>query len=487
MKSKIIWKLGLCFATALLLFSFIISTVFITLFRSHIMQINRNDIKNKAENIAQTFSTFQLSSGMCMMGGKHSEGISYSTYLMFIDKIAMADVWIVDENMNLMTHGHGMHNSIKYSDLPENAEKILERVFDGETTFSGDFSEILAAQSITVGVPIVVDRGTIIGAVLLHSPISGIDEAVSQGINILFISIGIALLLAVLLSAVLSYFFTKPLNIMRDTAASLVNGDYSVKTGIKRNDEIGQLAEVLDNLSQKLIYTEQEHENLEKMRKDFIANVSHELRTPVTVLKGSLEIVQNGMLKDSDEVSEFYKQMMQECIHMERLVNDLLELSRLQNAEFKLETAQIDLCNIVYDAVRAMRKISSEKGIILKMNCPEEECIIDGDYSRIRQMLIIVLDNAVKFSKDSATVEVELYKENENCFLTVTDYGSGILKDELPYVFDRFHKSLSDNNKKGTGLGLAIAKQIADRHNIQISVFSTPEVKTEFKFIFKCC
>lgn len=470
MKNKIFIKLLATFGVVMLLFSIVLGSVFGALFRSHTIKINRTAMEQKAVSIADTLSTF----------GRGEKG-GYGAYLHFLDELAMAEVWIIDGDLNISTRGRGNH-AVSYAQLPANAEKMVSQVISGQISYGEEFSGLLGVSAMTVGAPIWFgDR--VEGAVLVHSPVSGIDDAVTQSLMTVLAGCAAALLAAGLAAAVLSYRFTKPLHQMKDTALSMVQGDYEVQTGISSHDEIGQLASVLDTLSQRLNAAEAERENLDKMRKGFVANVSHELRTPVAVLRGSLELLQDGSLTNHDEVNEYYSQMLSESRHLERLINDLLELSRLQDAGFLLQMDEVNLCDVLRDAVRAIRRTAQSRQIFVEAALPDTECVIAGDYDRIRQLILILLDNAVKFSYEHGSVEVSLAYQND-LILTITDHGSGIPPDDIPYIFDRFHKSDAKENKSGTGLGLAIASEIAKRHQASISVQSN-EMGTSFQIIFQ--
>ena len=209
------------------------------------------------------------------------------------------------------------------------------------------------------------------------------------------------------------------------------------------------------------------------MRENFVATISHELRTPVAVLKGSVEVLKDGIITVPHEIDAYYRQMYRETVYLERLVNDLLELSRLQDDRFRLEKDIVSVHQIIQDAARAIRQVARKKNITLQVICTEEDYRIQADYSRIRQVLIILLDNAVKFSRPEQTVQLELSRDSQQIIITVTDYGSGIRAEELPHIFDRFHKASTGSNHDGTGLGLAIARQIISRHGGTITAEST--------------
>ena len=392
----------------------------------------------------------------------------------------MAEVWIVDEQLHIYSRGHDQ--GIQYCDqLPEHAEEIVSRIFSGELVYSEAFSDFVGRSSMTAGAP-VYREGTVIGAVLVHSPVSGIDDAVKQGMMALMIGCGAAMAAAGAVSAALAYHFTRPLYQMKAAASELAGGNYAAQTGVRSKDEIGQLAETMDMLAHHLEAAQKERENLDRMRDSFVANVSHELRTPVAVLRGYLELLKDGAVTEPAAVGEYYEQMLLESRHMERLVNDLLDLSRLQDIGFQLTMEEVDLCCVVSDAVRAIRRTAQSKSVTVVFDVPGFECIVTGDYGRIRQMLIILLDNAVKFSYENGQIEVVLTCE-DGYVIRVTDHGTGIPKEQLPYIFERFHKSDAKENKNGSGLGLAIANEIAKRHQAVIHAEST-ESETTFRICF---
>lgn len=477
MKNKIAIKLTLYFAAALLLFSLIIGGVFLMLFQKQTIDIHKNDLKERALSMASTLSQYMdgKETGMGMGGGQGG----YGAYLRFLDDIAMADVWIVDENLELLTYGHMENKQYNYADLPADADSVVKGAFEGKTYFSEGFSGLLQTPTLTIGTPI-VSKGKVVGALLLHSPVDGMNAAIAQGVDILVISIAIALTLSVLLSIALAVAFTKPLKRMKNTAVKLAGGDYSARTNVLQNDEIGELALSIDVLSERLDLASHESEQLEKLRRDFVANISHELRTPVTVLRGSLESLCDDVVTDPELVKTYHRQMLRESMHLQRLVNDLLDLSRLQNTDFKMDMQAISLCEVLGDVVRSVRNMAKAKNIRIELEQDSQLCAITGDYGRLRQMLLVFLDNAVKFSNQDSIVTVTL----EGKTLSIMDHGIGIAAEDLPYIFDRFYKTKSEQNKNGTGLGLAIAKQIADRHGIALSVSSRQNEYTEFKLQF---
>ena len=477
MMNRMVWKLTACFAAVLLLFTALMGAVFVSMFRKHTIDVNRSAMEEKAITIANTLASFETEG---LRGMEHNGTGGFGAYLHLLNQLAMAEVWLVDENLYFLSPGHGGHSS--YTQLPKNAEEIVRRVFQGEVTYGEEFSGLLGGSSLTVGAPIRTSMG-IKGAVLLHSPASGVNEAVKQGMSALAVGAVVALLFAGAAAFWLSYRFTAPLRLMKTAALRLADGDYAAKTGVAQTDEIGQLAHTIDFLSGRLAAAEAERAALDKLKQDFVANVSHELRTPVAVLRGSLEVLRDGTVHKSEDVWDYYDHMLDESRHLERLVNDLLDLSRLQDAQFRLEMNEVNLCDAVRDTARSIRRAAQEKGLEVSASCPDTECPTRGDYGRIRQLLLILLDNAVKFSTSPGKIQLILSQQPDAYLITVINQGKSISSEELPHLFDRFYKTSDPYNRTGTGLGLAIAKQIAERHNADLKVKSC-NGKTLFSICF---
>ena len=404
-----------------------------------------------------------------------------------IEDIAMGEVWIVDAKTGNIVQGRNEKGqSFSYLKLPPNAEETIKKAISGETTTTENFNDYLNENSITVAVPI-KNGETIEGVVLLHSPVKYMSSALKSGIYTLVFSILAALILAGISAVWLSISFTKPLNKIRNTTTELAKGNYEVTTQVNQNDEIGELAKSIDKLALQLDKSSKESERFEKMRQNFIANISHELRTPITVIRGSIEAICDGIIKDSKQLKDYNEQILSDSIHLQRLVNDLIDLTKLQNTDFSIDKSTINLFEIINDAVRSMKQISTKKGVKINFSTEnaieEDRYLFVGDYQRIRQMIIIVLDNAIKFSNENQEVDILLKKENNKYELKICDSGRGIDSKNIGEIFNRYHKSNTEENKNGMGLGLAIAKEIAIRHNIEIMVESEPYIKTVFTFL----
>lgn len=539
-KNSIFSKLLLYFGISLLLFSLVVGGVFTHLFYRNVMNTNRLNLEARALKISEVVSKFWYFSETDRKdflkregfreeykekketGDSSSEkGISENNSrrgrikdsrskkresdenksekndsddsrferrvnMRTIGDIAMAEVWIVDAQTGHIIRGKNKGNTPEnFSTLPPNAEKVIHSALKGQTTTTENFNSYLDKQAITVAVPI-LNRSTnaVDGVVLLHYPVENVSSALKNGIYTVILSIVIALILAGIIAIFLSLSFTKPLNKIENAALQIAEGDYLIKTGVEQNDEIGVLAKTIDRLAEQLYTSSQESIRFEQMRKDFITNISHELRTPITVIRGSLEAICDGIITDREMIDEYHRQILSDSIHLQRLVNDLIDLTKLQNPDFSIEKESVNLTQIVNDAIRSMRQIAVRKNISIVSQITESNLIFEGDYDRIRQMIIILLDNAIKFSPENKSIAADLRKEENYSVLTISDEGKGISENDIDKIFNRYHKSNTEENRTGMGIGLAIAQQIAARHSIKISVNSIQDVKTTFTLSF---
>ena len=321
MKYKITKRLVGYFSAVLLVFSLIVGILFQALFTWHTASLHKQELKERAFSIAGTLSEFY-------QGGNYGRGRGmgggYGAYLRFIDEIAMSNVWLLDKDLQNIETGH-KGSSFSDGKLPDGAEQIVYKVFQEEAECV-QYSNIMPGiTSVTTGVPVRDGEGNIFAVLLLHSSIKGMEQAQHDGIFILVFCILAALVFAVLLSVLLARRFIKPLQVMYNVTGQIIKGNYQAKTGILQNDETGVLAHNIDELSARLSEAEAERKELDQMRQDFISNISHELRTPVTVIKGSLEVLDEGLVTGQEEMKEYFHQMLADVSQLQRLVNDLLE------------------------------------------------------------------------------------------------------------------------------------------------------------------
>lgn len=223
-----------------------------------------------------------------------------------------------------------------------------------------------------------------------------------------------------------------------------------------------------------------EMERVETMRREYVANVSHELRTPLTALRGLLEPLADGMVRKKEDRQRYYKIMLHEVVRLSRLITDMMTLSRLQSGTEYMELVKVDLFRLVSETAGRYAATVADKGVQLVVDCPRPvpDCMTDPD--RIEQVLVILLDNAVRYTPEGGTITIGLRDRAKHVELTVEDTGCGIPEKDLPHIFERFYKVDKSRGEGGTGLGLSIAQFIVDNLGERIEVESELGRSTRF-------
>lgn len=226
-------------------------------------------------------------------------------------------------------------------------------------------------------------------------------------------------------------------------------------------------------------------ERLEKTRRDYVANVSHELRTPLTAVRGLLEPLSDGMITDEETRQRYYRIMLREVIRLSRLITDMLELSRLQSGTEHMELHAVNLTELLQDTRQNYANEAAQRGISLKLDL-EEIPFAMTDEDRVEQLLVILIDNAMRYTPEGGSITISASQtKGERILVTVSDTGCGIEPDDLPHIFERFFKTDRSRKEGGTGLGLSIAKQIIDKLGENIYVESKLGEGTSFHFTLK--
>lgn len=395
------------------------------------------------------------------------------------------DVWIMPyyKSINHLRSAY-TNSNLKYKELSKGMSRVMKRVYTKDGVYSNyGYDDMYDEELIRAGAPVHDSGGNVIGGVLLNANYAKRVETVDNVEKTVFIALLSAWFVSVCISFLLSKQLSGPISKIGRTARILAEGAYETKTGVSVSGEIGELAETVDVLSDRLAENEKIRKEIDRSRMDFFANVSHELRTPITVMRGYTETLNDGIITDNDKIKNMYERMLNECKGMERLVGDLLTLSKMQNPDFMLNLEPVSLVQIFENAVKSARVLSEKKNITIRMEYNDEYCFMSGDYDRLRQMFLIILDNAIKFSHENSYIDIKLEK-GEKLKASIKDYGIGIDEDMLPYIFEKFYKSKLQMNEKGSGLGLVIAKAIAARHNGKVEVYSKPGEGTRFTFTF---
>jgi two-component system sensor histidine kinase BaeS len=275
-----------------------------------------------------------------------------------------------------------------------------------------------------------------------------------------------AALVAVLISLVLSRSILHPLRDMMQASQRIADGHYDERVKASGGDELGQLANRFNQMAEKLY-------QVESMRRQLIGDVSHELRTPLTAIKGSMEGLMDGVLPATDET---YQQIHQEADRLNRLVDDLQELSRVEAGAYELDLRPMNLAPLLETLTKRFRQPFEAKRVELSLNLPADLPPVLADEHRILQVLTNLTGNALMYTPEGGTVTVSVaHTHGMVVQFTVRDTGAGIAPEHLSHLFDRFYrvdKSRSRAAGGGSGIGLTIAKYLVEAHGGKIWVES---------------
>ena len=229
-----------------------------------------------------------------------------------------------------------------------------------------------------------------------------------------------------------------------------------------------------------------EMEQLDRMRRDYVANVSHELRTPLTAVRALLEPLADGMVRSEEDRMRYYAVMLKEVERLSRLITDLLQLSRLQSGSEEMEVQQFDLREILADVLSNYKNLAEEKNLSLSLQSRTLPPVM-SDPDRIEQLIVILLDNALRYANDGGEVSIETSEYEQEVHVSICNTGPGITPEDLPYIFDRFFTADRSHSRKsgGTGLGLSIAHEIVEQLQESLAVESEVGERTCFTFSVK--
>jgi signal transduction histidine kinase len=471
--------------------------------KEQVLREKQRDLIQKGNELAKTISAYEEENGNLNHIGD---------FLSHVDLYLDARIWVLDKSRQLvnMSHtGRGPGNRMGgpgsgrggmgrmgggMMAMPQSPGMLrpfldnLDTVYTTGDLWTKTFDHpYYNEKMVVVAVPVTTKSGAITGVVVLNAPVAG----VSGLLNHMYYYIGAAGLAAVLFALFVISWLTRsiirPLKAMQQTASAMAHGNYNVLVPVNSNDEVGKLGTALNSLAKDLANLMAEIEKNEKARRDFVANVSHELRTPLAVIRGYHDAIKDGLVKDPEQQQKYHNFIQREIIRLSRLIQDLLDLSRLQAEHSQQLCEKVALHALVDNVVTMIKQQAEQKNVTVTMETSDNLPSITGNMDRLTQLLLILLDNAVKYTPAYGNVKVSTHPEGEMLALTIADTGVGIPAEDLPFIWERFYKVDKSHGRTegGAGLGLAIAKQIIDLHQAAVQVTSLPGKGTVFKLLFK--
>lgn len=337
--------------------------------------------------------------------------------------------------------------------------------------FFGHFHESM----LSVIAPITSDI-TIKGYIAIHYPMNSIYQEREQILAIIHAVFFLLFALSLLLLLLFTFSVYRPLRKITIGAEEYSAGHLDYQIPVHSQDEMGYLAKTLNYMSGEL-------NNSGEYQRKFIANISHDFRSPLTSIKGYLEAIEDGTISP-DNQEKYIQIVLNETDRLEKLTESLLTLNNLDVKSRLMHLRAFDINKIIKNTAATFEGICRNKKISIELILSGTQLYAYADMEQIQQVLYNLLDNAIKFSPNESTITIETTEKNDRILVSVKDRGTGISKENLPKIWNRFFKEDSSRGKdrKGTGLGLSIVKEIINAHNQNIDVISTEGVGTEFIF-----
>lgn len=340
----------------------------------------------------------------------------------------------------------------------------IKQIMNGETVKQLSSIKLETGDEVIyVGMPLMYNE-KVSGIILLFSPITELNNLLREVIYTMVAIIVISILLCTLAILKISIRISEPIVNISEYAKKIGKGEEVPDIEINSNDEIGKLAGSFNEMKKELRVAEQ-------MRREIVANVSHELRTPLTSIIGFIKGILDGIITKEDE-KKYLLIAYEEANRLKELTRDIVEVAKLESGNTKLNKERFYINDLISDVYIELETLVKEKNLDFIYNECEKNIEVNADKSRIRQVLINVINNSVKYTNDGY-IKIVLEKENGSAKITIEDTGIGIRKDKVAYLFNKFYTANEYGNAtSGAGLGLNIAKNIIDMHNGKIKIES---------------
>ncbi|SET41341.1 sensor histidine kinase [[Clostridium] polysaccharolyticum] len=415
---------------------------------------------------AQTISSEYLSNYY----DQTSSLVNIRTQLSTVDAFLNVRIWAVDRNGTILTDTRNSDPS-HYINLYEKVPELLNQNYIKNTTLKG----ILPDPSLVVCYMISSDQNTQ-GYIILIEPLENITFSARKNINVINVCLVILAVILLITFIYLFYVIVYPIRALEKGVHEYANGNFQYKINLKRNDEFKDLANSISYVGSELA-------NLEDYQKKFIANVSHDFRSPLTSIMGYAQAIKDGTIPYEMQ-NKYLDIILFESERLTKLTSNLLSLNNIKHNGAILHITSFDMNNVIKTTAATFEGACMKKKILIQLLFEEPHAIVCADMDKIQQVIYNLLDNAIKFSPNNATIQIGTEEKNDKLFVSVKDHGVGIPAGSLHKIWERFYKTDSSRgkDKKGTGLGLSIVKEIINAHGENITVASTIDVGTEFIF-----
>lgn len=293
----------------------------------------------------------------------------------------------------------------------------------------------------------------------------------------------LTLVAAFLISMVILWLLMKSLRGIIKTVRKFNEGDLKSRIPVQSKGELAELSATVNTMADTILRNMNELKEVDKLRRDLIANISHDIRTPISIIHGYIEtLLMKHDTLDAQKQQEYLQTIMKSTERLKRLMTDLFELSKLESRQISPKIEPFFIFDLLQDLSRKYKLLAQERNIQLEIELPSKMPVVCADIALIERVLQNLIDNALNYTPEKGVVKIKMEEQNSQVSISVMNTGPGIASEELPKIFDRYYRVESNYPNRGTGLGLAIVKNILEIHQADISVFSEKQGDTVFSF-----
>ena len=296
---------------------------------------------------------------------------------------------------------------------------------------------------------------------------------------------GMALVVIIVISYLMASYLTYPIHRLSLVAKQIKQGDLNARFEHDSDDELGELADLLNDMLDKLRDDLVQMKKLQKMRSQFLGNVSHELRTPIFTVQGYLETMMQNPDTNAKNVQKFIRKAYRQAVRLNNLLNDLIDISRIESGEMEMTFSHFSVHEWLKKFMDELQETAADQGVTIRLkNIPDQDVQVWGDRERLNQVIWNLAQNAIKYNVPGGHVELGYVDQNNKVEIFVADTGRGITQEHIPRIFERFYRVDKERSRAvgGTGLGLAIVKHIIEAHRSKMQVQSHVGVGSRFSF-----
>ncbi|MGN0107583.1 MAG: histidine kinase dimerization/phospho-acceptor domain-containing protein [Hominilimicola sp.] len=441
----------------------IVALVFTSVSVSVGIFISRFAVNQHIDNIIKVADTIEQWTAITQIEGEVSRAnMVYKKIVKSWAEFLHSDIVITN------TNGEVIATTCSVSTVPDD---LVNAVISGKTikkrsTFNGAYDK----KVMVVGVPAHY-QGSVVGAMFFNTGLFNVRKTTIELFYMFLISSAFSILAAAVLVYVQSKRISKPIGEINRAAREIASGKFDRRVAVTSSDEIGQLASSFNFMADSI-------EELEATRNEFISDVSHELRTPMTSISGFVEGIMDGTIPPEKQ-NDYLKIVLDESKRLTKMVNDMLEMSKMSSSEYKLDITKFDLNELTRVCIISLGNRIDEKNLELSVDFEKDTMMVLADKDAIKRVIINLLDNAIKFSYPNTTIGIHTWVEGGRARFCIGNFGDGISGADLSNIFNRFYKTDKSrvNEKSGAGLGLSFVKNILTLHkqNVWVESVDTKE------------